>query len=83
MRLTKRWSVFLACLSVALPAVATAQQEAVDEQGGEITREVADDGAESDVLLDEEGRVIAERQPDGTIVRYLYDGDGVRHVVED
>ncbi len=83
MRLMQRWTVLMACLAMALPSVGAAQQVVVEEEGDAITREVADDGAANDRLLDDEGRVIAERQPDGTIVRYLYDSDGVQHVVEE
>ena len=83
MRLMKRWSVLAACLAMTTASAGTAQQEVVEEEGDEVVREVSDDGAEGDRLLDEEGRVIAERQPDGTVVRYVYDADGVRHVVDE
>jgi uncharacterized protein RhaS with RHS repeats len=68
---------------MAFASLAHGQQEVVDEETGAVTRETAEDGTGSDFLVDEEGRVIAERESDGTVVRYWYDAEGTRHVVGD
>ncbi len=83
MRLMKRWSVTLTCLPLTLASVGTAQEQVIEEEHDQVTRVSIEPGPADDQLLDEEGRVIAERHPDGTVVRYFYDSEGVRHVEEE
>jgi uncharacterized protein RhaS with RHS repeats len=78
-----RWIAFMACIGMASASLADGEQEVVDEQTGEVIRETAEDGTGSDFLLDEQGRVISERRPDGTVVRYWYDAEGTQHVVSE
>lgn len=74
-------SAWLSMAALALlSGAARAQQTEVNEQGEEI-RVVTDDGLAIEYQRDDSGRVIAERHPDGTVVSYWYDPDGVRHTV--
>jgi hypothetical protein len=83
MLVSVRWIAFVACLGMALAPLAHGQQQVVDDETGTVTREVAEDGTGSEFLLDADGRIIAERRPDGTEVRYWYDAEGGQHVVND
>lgn len=83
MRRMKESLVAMVCLAMTLASAASAQQRVEDEASDAAAREVAGEDAEGEQILDEEGRVIAERLPDGSTVRYLYDAEGVRYVVDE
>lgn len=73
------WLALLAALA-SFPGAVPAQQTQTGEPAEE-QRVVTEDGQTLDTLLDDQGRVIAERHSDGTVVQYWYDPDGVRHEV--
>jgi YD repeat-containing protein len=82
MRFPARWILAVAGIGLATSSLARAQDVVVDEETGEVVREVDADGTETDVVRDEQGRIVAERRSDGTVVRYWYDSNGKRHVVD-